>query len=278
MSAQPIHRPWSEAEVQRLRAIYEVAGPDHPLDLSRQAVRFFPGRHKANVCRKARSLGLPTNQGRQKKAIQHELHLPANRSEVRRAAIEEHGHPRGFLGKKHTPAALAVISEKSKAQWADPNSALNTEAQRQRRSDAMVGLRNAGHMRGGFHAYSRAHAGRREDLGGLYVRSRWEANYARVLNVLLARGAIREWQYEAKTFLFEKVNRGTRSYTPDFRVEQPDGSIEWHEVKGWMDDKSRVRLDLMAKLYPDEKVIVIGADWFKANARNFSRMIAGWEK
>jgi hypothetical protein len=274
---QSEHKQWSEVEVQRLRAVYDAAGPNQPVSLEKVCAAYFPGRDKANVCRKARALGL-TRQGRWKKIIQAELKLPPNRSELSKRAIAMHGHPRGMLGKKHTEETKTAFTEAVRRRWADPASKLNSPEFRQRKSDAMVGLRNAGHMRGGFHAYSRAHAGRRPDLGGLYVRSRWEANYARYLNLAVKLGTLASWEYEAETFYFEKIKRGTRSYTPDFRLVFHDGRVEWHEVKGWMDDKSRVRLERMARFYPAENVIVIGAPWFKANARRLAGLIAEWER
>ena len=40
------------------------------------------------------------------------------------------------------------------------------------------------HNRPASNNYSRSKSGRRDDLGGLFVRSSWEANYARYLNFL----------------------------------------------------------------------------------------------
>jgi hypothetical protein len=44
---------------------------------------------------------------------------------------------------------------------------------------------------------------------------------------------------------------------PDFRVTLNDGSIEYHEVKGWMDDRSQTKLNRMAKYYPNVKMVLI---------------------
>lgn len=119
-------------------------------------------------------------------------------------------------------------------------------------------------------------AGMRADLG-IYVRSAWEGNYARYLNFLMRQGEIAAWEYEPKTFVFDGVRRGVLTYTPDFRVWNADGSHEWHEVKGWMDAASKAKLKRMAKFYPDEKVIVIGEDWFRAVRSKWSKLIEGWE-
>jgi len=98
--------------------------------------------------------------------------------------------------------------------------------------------------------------GTRKDLG-IYVRSSWEANYARYLNFLKKNREIQDWEYEPDTFYFENIKRGTRSYTPDFKIMENDGEIIYHEVKGYMDQKSRTKLNRMKKYYPEIKIILI---------------------
>lgn len=92
----------------------------------------------------------------------------------------------------------------------------------------------------------------------LFFRSSWEAIYASFLNILLKIKAIQSWEYEPETFWFENIKRGVRSYTPDFRVVHINGDIEYHEVKGWMDSKSKTKIKRMKLYYPDIKLIVIG--------------------
>lgn len=113
-------------------------------------------------------------------------------------------------------------------------------------------------------------AGHREDLGGRYFRSRWEANYARFLNY-----SGTKWDYEVKTFWFEKIKRGVRSYTPDFYLPAED---VFHEVKGWMDKKSATKLKRMRIYHPKVKVHVIGKEFFaSATKQGLCRIIPGWE-
>lgn len=124
----------------------------------------------------------------------------------------------------------------------------------------------------------RSLAGRRPDLDNRYFRSRWEANYARYLNGQVARGAVAGWEYESKTFWFESIRRGTRSYTPDFKVLYRD-RYEWHEVKGWMDPKSATRLKRMRRFYPDETIVLIDQRWFAAAVRGgLAGTIRHWER
>jgi hypothetical protein len=172
---------------------------------------------------------------------------------------------------------LTEIERASKAAWqADGNKHRTPEAA-QRRSDAMVArvvARNG--PKGG---YCRTNGGRRPDIGDQYFRSSWEANYARYLTWRVSRGELLSWEYEPKTFEFSAVKRGTRTYTPDFLLHFPDGRSEWHEVKGWMDPKSKTRLSRMAKYFPDEVVRIIGEAWFRAAAKSgLAGAIPGWER
>lgn len=245
------------------------------------------GMLRSNLSRDARRLGL-TNPKRLKKPVekryrtrQYATKVPtdpaaahAYRSAKAKAWIADKGHPRGMAGKKHSDETLVRLSEASKAMWADPLGAHNTPEFRQRLSDRMVSRVAAGEMnRGG---YSRCRGGIRDDLG-LWLRSAWEANYARHLNAQVDGGVIRSWRYESKTFVFQSTKRGTRCYTPDFEVTLPDGSIEWHEVKGWMDEPSKRRLAKMAECYPDERVVLRDEEWFKAN-RATLKACEGYER
>lgn len=118
-------------------------------------------------------------------------------------------------------------------------------------------------------------SGKRADLG-IFVRSAWEANYARYLNFLQGIGAVASWGYEEETFEFP-VKRGTRSYTPDFKVKWNDGSVEYHEVKGWMHPKGKTALDRMGRYHPGIKIILIGQKEYRALSRQYRNAIPGWE-
>lgn len=124
-------------------------------------------------------------------------------------------------------------------------------------------------------ARASAHGGIRPDLGR-YFRSTWEANYARYLNWLKDRGEIQGWDYEAETFEFP-VRRGTRFYLPDFRVTDKHGRVEFHEVKGYMDQPSRTALARMARYYPEVKIIVIDGPAYRDIRDKVGGLIEGWE-
>ena len=119
-------------------------------------------------------------------------------------------------------------------------------------------------------------SGKREDLGNRYFRSSWEANYARYLNWLIEKGEIRSWEYESETFEFP-VKRGNTRYLPDFKVTNNNNSVEYHEVKGYMTNDSRVKLNRMAKYYPDVKLILIDAPIYEDLSRQLKHLIPNWE-
>lgn len=125
--------------------------------------------------------------------------------------------------------------------------------------------------RGSWNAAWRTIGGQRK-----FFRSRWEANYARYLEFQKEHGLITSWEHEPTTFWFYKIKRGVRSFLPDFRVVKSAGRSEYHEVKGWMDEKSKTKIKRMAKYYPAVVLIVRDASWFKAN-RKLSKIVKDWE-
>lgn len=271
---------WTEAEEAALVSLYHNAGNDGVLDLSGFAKTI--GRDKANVCRKAKSLGLVTNprrrtveQRKQKNKYETTSALSAALSEARKRWHRENPHPRGMAGKRHSDETRRRLSETSKAAFL-----LLTEDERAERSLKSLKARVA-KSKGSIAAKVQRgswKAGWRE-IGGTrnYYRSRWEANYARYLQWLKDRGEISDWKYEPETFWFEAIKRGTRSYLPDFRVWENNGISTLHEVKGWMDQRSRTTLKRMAKYYPHEKIILIDGPQYRAIRLKVMRLIDGWE-
>lgn len=125
--------------------------------------------------------------------------------------------------------------------------------------------------------YSRARGGKRPDLNNKYFRSSWEANWARYLNWLKDVGEVVAWEFEPQTFEFAAIKRGARFYTPDFRVVNKDGSVEFHEVKGYMDATSATKLRRMAKYHPGVRVVVIDKPAYRSVANKVSSLIPMWE-
>jgi len=90
--------------------------------------------------------------------------------------------------------------------------------------------------------YRHTKSGFRKDLN-LNMRSNWEANTARIMNLYKIK-----FEFEPKVFSFP-IKRGTKSYTPDFFLTS---TKEWMEIKGYLDDKSKLKIKRFKKYYPQE--------------------------
>ncbi len=253
----PMKRRWTEAEIGELRQLYTQAEYGGPVALTNLAEHM--GRMRSNVCRKARELGLPTNYNRKE----------TEESRAKMLAVSKmrwtiHPHPKGAYkggGVIKVCPQCGRFFELSKSE-----AVLRLHCSRQ-----CYALSKKDRM------FTRTKGGRREDIG-IFVRSSWEANYARYLNMLKANGDILQWEYEAEAFEFKRIKKGTRSYRPDFKIWFPDGHIEYHEVKGWLMPKAKTALKRMAKYYPEVKLIIIDKDWFAAAKRQgLPALIEGWE-
>ncbi len=124
----------------------------------------------------------------------------------------------------------------------------------------------------------RSRVGKRETLGGLFVRSSWEHNFCLILMDRVKRGEIASWEYEPQKFSFP-VKRGNKAYVPDFKVWYPDGSYRWVEIKGYMDSDSRIKLTRFALHFPEEsmKLDLIEKPAYMALKAEFEHKLVGWE-
>lgn len=136
-----------------------------------------------------------------------------------------------------------------------------------------------------YHPQAHTTSGRRGDLDGRYFRSAAEANIARLFNHLSI-----PWEYEPREFRFP-IDRGVRSYLPDFRIDLtpwcdsrrstqgwPSGFLRlapeeyWVEVKGWMNKTSQTKLVRFFQHHPGEaKRLILLVD-------NPDRSSAKWGK
>lgn len=112
--------------------------------------------------------------------------------------------------------------------------------------------------------YSNSNGGKREDLDHIYFRSNWEANYARILNILEI-----EWEYEKYSF---SLSDGS-SYTPDFKI----GENKFAELKGWLDEKSKLKIELFLKEYPQYELDLIDEEKYYTLRSLFKDKISNWE-
>lgn len=266
---------WTAAELTILRTAY--ASATHRGDLSHLPGQL--GRSRQAISTKAAWLGLSdatrprrTKPKQRKAKYSNAAELAEARSEMMKARHASTPHP--MLGRTHSAASKALMSHASKSSWlnkTDEERADKVEKQMKARI-AKYGSAAPNVKRGSWKAGWREIGGKRK-----YYRSRWEANYARYLEWLKQRGEIQDWQHEPETFWFDAIKRGVRSYLPDFRVWENDGSTPLHEVKGWMDARSKTTLKRMAKYHPTETIVVIREKQYNDIARKVSGMIDGWE-
>ena len=109
----------------------------------------------------------------------------------------------------------------------------------------------------------------------IWMKSKWERNYSFYLEWLVSLGEIQDWEYEPDEFEFP-IKRGTRFYKPDFRITNNDGSVEYHEVKGYWTQKATTQVKRFRKYYPEIRLVIIGKDEYEAIAEK-SALIPGWE-
>jgi hypothetical protein len=86
-----------------------------------------------------------------------------------------------------------------------------------------------------------------------------ESAYARTLAVKVAAGFIARADFEPERLRIShaKIAGGQSAwYTPDFRVVLPDGTVEFHEVKGRWEEAAKVRIRVAADQHPYRFVLV----------------------
>lgn len=196
----------------------------------------------------------------------HSKETKARLSQSISKAIAVRGHPKGMLGKHHGPDAKAAISA-AQIGKVIPREQVIRMMKTRIKNGTMCRPRPECSWKASW-----------IEVGGkrFYSRSRWEANYGRYLQWLKNNNQIKDWEHEPETFWFDGIKRGCVSYLPDFRVTLPSGAVEYHEVKGWMDARSKTKIERMAKYHPEVTLKVINAPAYKALARSVARIVPGW--
>lgn len=224
------------------------------------------GRTKYFICRQAKKLGF-TDLSRKKKLLSN--WKPSKPDWVKNT------HPKGMKGKHHSQKTKDRLSVTSAAAAVRIN---DEPGRREAISKKQVMTKHAKGNLINPRQKQTWKAGWRE-IGGKrkYFRSRWEANYARYLEFLKVQKQITEWEHEAEVFWFEGIKRGCVSFLPDFRITELNGSLSYHEVKGWMDDRSKTKIRRMSIYHPTVVLRIIDAKWFKENNKTLTSIIYGWE-
>lgn len=253
---------WTQDENFFLKEHYS----NYLLDGKLQKLADEMGRTKQFICRKAKSLGLTDISRPHSLIATYKPHVPDWNTKP---------HPRGMKGKKHTPETKFLLSnistERNKIINAEPGrreSISKKQVMTKMERGNLINPRQKQTWKAGW-----------REIGGKrkYFRSRWEANYARYLEFLKVQKQIKDWEHESKVFWFEGIKRGCVSFLPDFEITELNNTLSYHEVKGWMDDRSKTKLRRMKIYYPDVILKVIDAQWFKRNSRNLTSIIYGWE-
>lgn len=269
---------WTEAEIAALKSAYSnEAGCN--LDKLSSAM----GRSRAAIACKAEELKLTSARGKHTRTLealaacsvaQKEIgsrpEIIAARSKALKDAWARRGHPRGMLGKNHAEAVKDAMSKAHKGRKRTHEAV--TKGLKTRFSNFGTLAPANGHLGVTWKQGWREIAGRR-----IYFRSRWEFNYGLYLEFIRKNALISAWEHEPETFWFDKIKRGCRSYLPDFKVTLPNGKIEFHEVKGWMDDRSKTKIKRMAKYHPSIVLRIIDGSWFRDNKRKLAGLIPEWE-
>lgn len=256
-------RRFTDADKARLLAEYETYANQGKLaDLAAEM-----GRTRHFLCRQAKALGI-TARDRARPYFSEPCSVRA------KAQIAKNGHPRGFQGHTHTAKARATQGMASLAMWAslgeEERAALTLKQMRTKveNGTSIAPERPAASWKAGW---------REIDGQRAYFRSAWEANYARYLGWMRQRGEILEWKHEPEVFWFEAIKQGVRSYKPDFRVVEASGEIRYHEVKGWMDSRSRTCMQRMGKYHPSKIIILIDSKAYKSIEAQMAPILDGWE-
>ena len=256
---------FTPAEDEQIKSYYETTKPqDFRLDVLKNDLGRSGG---TNVCRRALQLGLQTQKNRA--ASNRTKHLI---SVAKKDYYSTHEHPKGPIGMKHTEATRKRMSVAHVTHHAS-----RTPEQKAATTLKVVKTKEA---RGNLYAVTQHRAWKSgwHEIGGKrhYFRSSWEVNYAHYLEWLRLRGEIKEWEFEPKTFWFEAIMRGTRSYLPDFRVTENTGKQVYHEIKGWMDPKSVTKLKRMKKYYPEVELLLIDAKQYRVLDKQLKGLVPGW--
>lgn len=123
-------------------------------------------------------------------------------------------------------------------------------------------------------------SGFRKDLG-MYFRSTWEANFARVLLY-----NHKDIKYEDSCFQLSDNNGDVKAvYVSDFEVDNELIEIKGHAESSeiWSCDCSRCKRDkdkmnMFKKQYPHIKIKIFGKQEYSNMAKDFMNLIPNWEK
>jgi hypothetical protein len=163
--------------------------------------------------------------------------------------LQKNCHPKGFLGKKHTEKSRMAMSIAGKGREKPAEATLKMIQTKVLKYGTLAPNVKRGSWKSQWY-----------EVGGkrFYARSSWEINHANWLESLKQNKSIIDWEHEPETFWFTGIKRGAMSYLPDFKITLSDNSIEFHEIKGWMDSRSRTKIKRFRKQFKDHTLKIFG--------------------
>lgn len=126
-----------------------------------------------------------------------------------------------------------------------------------------IGVASKRNWRDGVYDYNpigSSRKGYRKDIGH-FVRSTWEANFARILNYSGV-----DYEYEPKRF-----NLGYTTYTPDFKIGN-----KYVEIKGYDTKEAKKKRIMCRKIY-EIKILIIKKIKYLKLQNKYMPLIKGWE-
>jgi hypothetical protein len=298
-------KKWSDEEICLLREYYASTSPD---DFSLAALSVRLGRSFHSVALKASRLGLSDKRTDPRHFSQRHRENMSKAMKIRSESIGGHSlakpliehvkkHGGTFVGRNHSEESRAAMSESQKhrmATTAHPRGMAGKSHSQETKDELSRQLAGREVPRDVVMRIVKTKAARGilarprfqtswkaawAEVGGVrfFARSRWEANYARYLEFLKRNGQIVLWEHEPETFWFEKIQRGCVSYLPDFRVTHLDGRVEYHEVKGWMDARSKTKIRRMRIYHPSVCLVVIDSKRYKRLMATLRGIVDGLE-
>jgi hypothetical protein len=261
---------WSQDEDRILSDYYETCTPG-TFDITEISIRL--GRSYAGVACRVGEIGLrvqgyyPTPQQRERRSASQKTRLTKFHPNK--------GRRFGPMGKEHkekiSRGCILTFSE----QRISGTGQFSNES-RDKKSVSMSRLQTERILHGKYQG-GKYRNGPRGDLGGMRYKSSWEANYARVLNCQIARGDLLSWDYEPDAFKV-LVNGRTLHYIPDFRLTEPGTDPpRYVEVKGWMGEKARLKLEAMKICHPEVPLHVLMEGEYRELSCEYSSLIPQWE-
>lgn len=271
LGIQRNNRPFSEEERAAIRNLYTEgfergAGKVQALadKLGRSISVIYTEAHNRGLCDASRPLHATRRQS-----------LAIGTSRATKARQAAGTYKNAMAGRRCSPDRRAAMSRNSLSMWENRSAAAKARITEKVMKTRLARYGRVGNVeRPGQTSWKAAW----HTIGGqkIYCRSTWEANYAHYLEWRRSREEIRSWQHEPETFWFEKVRRGVRSYLPDFKVVFWDGRIEFHEVKGWMDSKSKTKIRRMKLYHPSVVLDVVDAKRYRALKKQLAGIVPNW--